>query len=177
VLRFRRNFVSSLDKPVFKGGNGRNYSVNIHPHDAIHEAEYLLDVLASTMFQKTTKPVSQRVGWLGIGFERNAVIIEVMQTCRHNSINRPLLNEFRRLSKKPVLNYLLEQAEENARKNGFKQIKIRVPETLYYYEHLDMSHAVTNEEGVRLAMRRLYQKTAREEGYKRKGIFYVKDLV
>ena len=86
------------------------------------------------------------------------------------------MNEFRRLSKKPVLNYLMEKLEKEARENGFKEIKIRIPETMYFYEFPNLENTNLTAEEIRLHMKTFYAKIANEHEYKRKGIFYVKSL-
>ena len=116
---------------------------------------------------------------IGLDKERNALIIEAIQG-RRGAISD--LKRFEKAVGKPWPNHLMELIEKHARKNFFKTIEIRVPESLYYY-HKPMAGTVhTKEERkekikqIRKRMRIMYNGVADALGYKRKGVFFVKEL-
>ncbi len=114
------------------------------------------------------------IAWLSPGFEKDALIIESMQTSKNA---RKYLNDFRRITKgKHALDYLLEDAESTAKNRGFKFVKIRAPESLHYYKKPWLHDSQLTVEQTRRQMKILYQKIALRHGYKKQGLFYVKEL-
>ncbi|MBI4043900.1 MAG: hypothetical protein HY393_03800 [Candidatus Diapherotrites archaeon] len=114
---------------------------------------------------------------LQLGFERKTIIVEAMQGQRPQ-------NEIRALNHalgEPCANRLLRELEEHARKNGFKTIKIRTPESLHYYQW-PLASAKDKEEkerkvkAIRASMHALYGLVAKTMGYKKKGAFFIRTL-
>jgi hypothetical protein len=142
----------------------------VMPLGGTYEAEQIIGVIKGNEPNHFSRPQA----WLGIGFKENAVIVESMQT-RKEAI--PALNSFRRLAKKQALNFMLNQVEEHARELGFSEVRIRTPETLYFFH---FPHKVKNptltDKQIRAQMKVLYARVASAEGYKREGHFYVKKL-
>jgi hypothetical protein len=116
---------------------------------------------------------------LKIGFDRQAVIIEAMQG--EAEFGREIKEMNQKLGK-PWANYLLQCVETDARRAGYTQVKIRRPETLYYYEHgvldtyTDRNQAVGQNPEVQKRMREMYGLIAKRMGYRKEGDFFVKDL-
>ena len=73
---------------------------------------------------------------------------------------------------------LLRRVEETAQKNGYAEVKIRAPETLYWYKQPATVEKDREKEirGVQWRMRRFYAKIAHANGYTRMGNYYVKGL-
>lgn len=127
--------------------------------------------IAILSVQKTKPWLSGKIGWVGLGFSPNAVIVEVIQG------RRDTLAEQDRFRQHPSIhmhwpNYILGVVEERAKALGFKRVKIRAPESLYSYHF----SAYGSMPGVRKEMNILYSTVAKAMGYKRRGMFYVKNL-
>ncbi len=110
---------------------------------------------------------------VAIGFQKNTLIIEAMQTTKKH--RRKNLNEFRRVAKELPLDFLLKQAEQTAKKAGLKEVRIRRPETLYYYAKPARHDGLTLEQ-LQRNMRILYGRIARANGYKKELFFYTKRI-
>ncbi|MBI4043892.1 MAG: hypothetical protein HY393_03755 [Candidatus Diapherotrites archaeon] len=113
-----------------------------------------------------------------LGFERKAVIIEALQGKRGNVKDVQRMNAALGM---PWPNYLLQETEKHARACGFKKVKIRKPETLYYYKHPAVPVKTGEAPGpvierVQARMRALYEKAAQAMGYHEEPGFYVKNL-
>jgi hypothetical protein len=109
-----------------------------------------------------------------LGFESKAVIVEAMQGDKGR---QPEFERFREMHGKPWANYLIEKLEEHAKKTGFKKVKIRVPESLYYYHYKEVDSKVKKKDReVQEEMEALYNSVAEAMGYRRKGNFFVKEL-
>jgi hypothetical protein len=100
-----------------------------------------------------------------IGFTENAVIVECLQG---RSGQQEWLERFRQVHGKPWANYLLAQIESHAKKCGFATVKIRIPESLRAYW--------THEKTIRQRIEALHNNAANAMGYKRKGLYFVKEL-
>ena len=105
------------------------------------------------------------------------------------------LERFREMHGMPAFNYMIQAIEGHARKLGFEEVEIRVPETLNFY-HIPIismkkesairakyrskakaEKALERErEMVRRRMEALYKGIAKAMDYRRKGLFYVKRL-
>ncbi len=142
----------------------------VMPLGGTYEAEQTIGLIKGTVPDHFCRPQA----WLGIGFKEDAVVIESMQTRKEA---RPALNSFRRLTKKQPLNFMLNQVEEHARELGFSEVKIRTPETLYFFQfpHKVKTQTMSDKQ-IRAQMKILYARVASAQGYKREGIFYVKKL-
>ena len=116
----------------------------------------------------------EQIAWVNIGFEKDSLIIESMQTIKRK---RKYLNDFRRITGgKPALDCLLEEDELTAKRRGFKFVKIRSPESLYYYSVPVLMRTRLTEKQARRQMKILYQKIALRHGHKKMGLFYIKEL-
>lgn len=102
---------------------------------------------------------------IGIGFDKEALIIEVIQGRKKGEEKR---NIFRSIIKTNWTNFMIQQIEKNARKCGFNEIKIRRPETLNAYQ-------LQNQE-IKEQMRILYYSIAKAMGFEKKGPYFVKKL-
>lgn len=112
-----------------------------------------------------------KIADLKIGFEESTLIVEAMQTDKNRRVH---LNRFRNATKgTPPLDFMLHEAEKTARRLGFREIKIRKPETLYYY-HLPVS--TQKDSVVQHHMKVLYGRIARANGFSEEEFFYVKKL-
>ncbi|MFA6064279.1 MAG: hypothetical protein WCW44_05475 [archaeon] len=162
--------IISKGTPIGTTPNGAGKSFVVMPLGGTYEAEQTIGVIKGSEPNHFSRPQA----WLGLGFKENAVIVESMQT-RKEAI--PALNAFRRATKKQALNFMLKEVEEKARELGFSEVKIRTPETLFFFHfpHKVKSPTLSDKQ-IRAQMKVLYARVASAEGYKREGIFYVKRL-
>lgn len=115
---------------------------------------------------------------LKLGFEKQAVVIESIQGNREA---KEKIVELNRALREPWANYLLRCVEEDARRAGYTQIKIRKPETLYYYNNPVLWTAEIHDyekeaEKIQKRMREMYGLIAKKMGYRKELDFFVKDL-
>ena len=157
-----KQFLINIRHKVIPGANNRVYFASID--DGYYESTKSLSVKFGE------KPLA----WLNIGFAKDTLIIESMQT---KIEEKKLLNEFRRQThNQPAIDYLLTMAEETARKSGYPTIKIRNPKTLYFYSR-PATRGVVPAKNIQRQMKILYQKIALRHGFKIEGhAFYVKHL-
>ncbi|MDD3083637.1 MAG: hypothetical protein PHP82_01305 [Candidatus ainarchaeum sp.] len=170
--KFGKNILDKLKrKKVFVGKKGREYFFG--ETNAYYESE---NVIGIDCVQKNLN--ANTISRIGLGFEKNTLIIESMQ---NNNLKKNYLNEFRRLSKEQTLDFMLKQIEKTAKENGFKKIKIRRPEFLYWFQNAKpVLNPQTNEYDKKYTQRQikiLYQKIALRYGFKPKRDFYVKELI
>jgi hypothetical protein len=111
------------------------------------------------------------LGHLSLGFTKSGLIIEAIQGTMGK---KQMQREFWRLGKKPIFEFMLHEIEEHAKKLGFRYIKIRRPETLYYYKKPYLK--TKSDKEIRRSMRILYDKVARHAGYKKEEFYYTKAL-
>lgn len=132
---------------------------------------------------------------IGLGFTRESVVIEAIQGESVSLYNRVVvtkmlrgkhggkrefdvfrnkfLEEFREKTGVPWANFLLREIEKAAKKGGYKKIRIRRPETLYWYKKTTRK----NKEKAREEMRKFYYTVARKEGYRKENDeFFVKEI-
>ncbi|MDD3083717.1 MAG: hypothetical protein PHP82_01715 [Candidatus ainarchaeum sp.] len=127
------------------------------------------------------KKTSIKTARLCIGFEKNTLVIESIQGTRGLNTH---LNKFRRIEDKKsgktkgehAFNFLLQQIESHAKKQGFKEVKIRVPESLYSYWFPNLEKVGLNQKQIQTKMKILYEKVATSCKYVRKGNFFVKKI-
>ncbi|MEI7961507.1 MAG: hypothetical protein WCI04_04175 [archaeon] len=102
------------------------------------------------------------------------------------------INAFRRIAKGgQPLQLMLGLVETHARKLGFKEIKIRRPETLFYYQSplthnrhtkatdeilVKTGKTVSEEKFIRRQMKILYARITSQMGFVRGEFFYTKKL-
>lgn len=164
---FGRNFFKEFKE---KKINGKNKSFNIEkgrPTTSLESTHNILISIKENYFNKT-------ISWVGIGFEKESLIIEVMQNNKYN--DKKYFNDFRRTTKTQTLNYLLQTTEKHAKKLGFKQIKIRKPQTLYWFEDPSIKDTNLNQKQIKQNIKILYNRIAKKEGYKEEKFYYTKKL-
>lgn len=113
-----------------------------------------------------------------LGFTKDSIIIEALQGEKGK---KEELIEFTKKTGKQAFNYLLERIEHTARCAEKKYVKIRVPESLYWYWN---SKKYARVEGIgrkeikelRKRMETLYSSISKNSGYKRTARFFVKEL-
>ena len=174
IKRFGKKFLKSFPRTnLAKKGN--RFVVSIKEMGPVNESSFSLTL--EKELGKKTRLNQLTLGDARLGFEEEAVVVEALKGLSDYDAPQgitPLaeLDRFRQYFGKPWANYLLEKIEEQARKNGFSKVKIRRPESLYFYWHTFRRE----KKETRKTMRRLYGRVANEMGYKRKGIFFVKEL-
>ena len=136
------------------------------------EASNEIRLIEQKIASENERHFGSAIARIKIGFTKNSVIIEEMQGTKST---QPEVERFMEMHGKPAINYTIGLIEEHAKKHGFKAIKIRVPESLHYYQlHRGTGAANTK---IRQNMKTLYNSVARAMGYRRKGGFFVKSLV
>jgi len=123
AARHSRNFEQTFQTQTKKGKS----TFQIASSRQGHESNLIITI------KKMGKSRQASLGGICLGFGKKTIYIESIQGGHKKKSS---LNEFRRLLKgKPWQNYLVEEVEKHAKSLGFKKIKIRAPETLYYYHH------------------------------------------
>jgi hypothetical protein len=194
--RFGRRFCETFRAQRFQGRNQRTYNINLSQF-GVFESDRELSVTCTLPSEQAAKFDSEQFGHLGrvqitvnlgnmpIGFERDSLIVEAIKgtSKRFN----PLANDFWRTTKQKPLDKLLEEAEKQAQTLGFSEIKIRRPETLYYYETPWVTEPemlppnwveikAKKQREIRANMRILYGRIARNHHYTKEEFYYVKKL-
>lgn len=112
------------------------------------------------------------MGSIKLGFQPHTVVIEAIQ----GEAAKTLLQKFARLTGMKWTDQLMRAVEEHAREQGYKAIKIRRPETLYYYRVHSHTTQAPQPPSVQASMRALYYSVARAHHYKKQAEFLVKEL-
>ncbi len=166
--KFGKAFTKGFPERKFKGTNDANFVVDLTRSS--YESHLAISLMTSVEGAKL--PTTQAK----LGFEENAVVIEAMQG---NKGMKAELDRFRQSKDNPQRmpgpNFLVAVIEARAKEKGFKQVKIRVPESLHYYHH-PVGEAALNPKEHRLRMEALYGRVAKAMGYRKKGMFFVKTL-
>lgn len=115
--------------------------------------------------KKSSTPNGSIIARIGIGFEENAIVMEVVQGRKKGEKQR---QEYISLTKENWTTGMIKMIEEHARNCGVRFAKIRRPETLYAYQ--------LQGKEVQEQIRTLYHSIASAMGYKPKGAFFVKQL-
>jgi|GEM_PF-2390409 len=174
-----RRFVEKF-RPIEMKGKKHRFIVSFFADDHLvpgYESRRNLGIMVRLSAEEAEKkgrgryPRDLVLGIAAIGFEEDALVIEAIQG--KEKTEKTLKNEFWRTAKTPLLEFLLKTAEEHARSLGFSRVKIRRPETMYYYEKpfTSADHHI-----VRKGMRKLYSQLATKFGYKKGKFFYEKNL-
>jgi hypothetical protein len=162
--RLGRGFLESFERIEIKGKKRRIFVVSTS------EAKFESDNSIALQTRGLETEKEEKLAEVKLGFESNAVIVEAIQGFRGM---QPELERFREMHGKPWANYLIEKVEKHAKKLDFSKVKIRIPESLYYYQY-PYSSRKTRE--IREKMVNLYYGVAKARGYRRKGRFFVKRL-
>jgi|GEM_PF-2634980 len=115
--------------------------------------------------KKSSTPNGSIIARIGIGFEENAVVMEVVQGRKKGERQR---QEYISLTKENWTTGMIRMIEEHARQSSIRFAKIRRPETLYAYQ--------LQGKEVQEQIRTIYYSIARSMGYEPKGAFFVKQL-
>ena len=163
---FGKRFTDQFPTKRLKGPKGTNFIVGLSKS----KYESLLSVAITTNVSGVRLPTAEAK----LGFEKEAVVIEALQG---NKGMKAELERFRQSKdnpqRMPGLNFLVATIEARAKEKGFKEIKIRVPESLHYYYFPAGEASITPKEN-RRRMETIYERVAKTMGYKRKGLFFVK---
>jgi hypothetical protein len=169
--KFSNDFCESFESKIIKG---KKYDFKIGIGNGHFES------IQTLQLRRSGEPFSkyEKNAWISLGFEKNTLIIESMQT---DKLSKTILNNFRRTTKKQALNYLIEEAEKHAKKRGLTQVKIRKPQTLGWYQdpyvpELLPNSKMPNEREIRANMRILYRRVAKRQGYLEEEFYYTKKL-
>ncbi len=182
ILYFGRNFISG-----FKGKKLNGFSVKIAPSN-------FESAISISLF----RGAGNKLFSAKVGFDEKAVVVEALEgispsdesspdaalvtkwvTGRHGAVRQfemPVnrhLEEFRRLSGFPALNFLLREIEAVAKATGYTQVRIRRPETLFWIKSNSRDKGFM-EESERI--KRMYYGAAKKEGYSRNSGFLVKNI-
>jgi hypothetical protein len=170
--KFGKGFVNWFKPREYKEG-GKSFAM--YSKTSAYEATYEIILIAKEKtVQRHTKQIQawdRHLAHLRIGFEKNSLIIEAMQT--EINVNN-YLNSFRRATKEKPLDKMLKEAEQTARLVGFKQVKIRKPQTLFYY--MNPANTRLSDKSIQRNMRILYGRIAKANGYKEEEFYYTKTL-
>jgi hypothetical protein len=132
--------------------------------------------------RSTTDAGAASVGHISLGYSKNILYIEAIQG---GYGKRKEQDQVRQVIGEHWPNYLVGLAEREAKKQGFKQVRIRVPESLYAYHHPSSAIYTPNSSASerrktlvehRTQMRTLYDTVATSMCYTRRGLVYIKKI-
>ncbi|MAG17853.1 MAG: hypothetical protein CL944_00055 [Candidatus Diapherotrites archaeon] len=158
LLRFGRKFLLSFPEQIVRGKKRTRYVIGLSK--GVNESNFVVGL----RLESQTGERERNLGSVSLGFDKDSVI---MIPNGHFG-EQPMLDRFKHITEKPWANYLVELIEEHARKNGFQQVKIPVPESLYYYKNPVNVDSERETEQVRRRMRTFYGNVARAMHYERK---------
>jgi len=162
--KFGKSFIETFKLVPLQGQRGRKFTI---------AGGKMCSEAATTISLKTEdRKSSRQIATVGIGFEKDAVIIEMVQGGLRSQSD---LDRFRALQGKPWANDLIERIENHAKERGFRQVKIRVPESLYYYHYPAFATKAEAVE-IRERMEKFYSSFADAMEYERKTRFFVKTI-
>jgi hypothetical protein len=164
ITQYGRNFYHSfVERELLKTRRG-NYSV--FARGSVGESPIEL----ALAFNRGRACVP--MAYVRIGFEKKAIVIEAMKGA---SGFKAELNKFNEANSKKAFDTILEQMEAHARTLGFEEAKIRIPESLFSY-WASKQYGEVKSAQIKKRMRELYNRVARANGYRKKGLFLVKVL-
>lgn len=171
IETYGKEFVETFPKITLKGKKRRAFVVDTG-HSCLESRKSVRLAVYNAEAGKV-KGIPADVAFLKLGFSKNAAIVEAIQG---TAGWQPEFERFRALHGKPWANYLVEKLEEQARRTGFRQVKIRAPESLFWYYHKSKDESNSDYLERRKRMEALYNNVANAMGYSRKGNFFVKGL-
>ncbi len=181
--KFGLPFLQSFPRFSIRGIKRKRFSVSVSTCDFDYESPVSITLHLQDMSKapnkKTMKKEAQLLSEARLGFEKDSVKVEALQI---NSILedkipeiRQWLDRFKSKTGKPWANFLVQKIEDQARKLGLKQVKITIPERLYYYQNPFVKPGQTVKK-IRKGMRELYYGVANAMDYRIEGDYFVKDL-
>lgn len=180
IEKFKPVQIPTKDKRVFFIGKSTNYIIESPQSLAVEcilEEEQKINLRKVKNVQILLKNKRPKIATIALGFEKDVLIVEAIQ---ENSEQKKLRNEFWRKTKTRPLEKLLAEAESTAKQMGFKQIKIRRPETLYYYlypvSEVGTEHIFKRRKEIQAGMRVTYNRLAKQNGYTKGEFYYTKQL-
>jgi hypothetical protein len=171
--KYGKSFFSSLPKHEYIGKKKKFYLTTTNDSHEGFGAVYI---------RSTTDAGAASVGHISLGYSKNILYIEAIQG---GYGKRKEQDQVRQLLNEHWPNYLVTLAEKEAKKQGFKQVRIRVPESLYAYHYPSSAIYTPNASASekrktliehRTQMRTLYDTVATSMGYTRRGLVYIKKL-
>lgn len=180
IVKYGKHFLLTFPKKILGGKKRIEYSIGLEPTS--FESPVAISISMRYVRKQEETLHRGNPGWLArikLGFEKDALILEAFKGRKNSPAHIAKLKNF---LGEHWANYLVKLAEEHAKKSGLKQVKIRRPEALYYYEHLAVHTTKARlgehktQKAVRDSMRKLYYGVADDLGYREEGNFLVKDL-
>jgi len=172
-------FITSFPEIRIQGMKRREFNVGISTSTYESPVAVSLSILDASKkpvkdqryFKRDPKEIAQAK----ISFRKKIVVVEALQG-ELGSIE--WLDRFRNKTGVSWAQYLTARIEEHARKMGFKQVKITIPERLRYYNNPVVSsiRGESDKQKIMENMRKLYYATAEKMGYKKEGDYFVKNL-
>lgn len=187
IFHYGKNFLEGFAPKVLG-----DFSVRLWP--ARYESPVAISLLHKSHDGKEMKIFSAK-----LGFDSDSVVVECLQGISLPDEKSPLavsvpkrlvgkhggtrefdvprdrrLEEFREANGISVPNYLLQVLEQTARDQGYSFVKIRRPETLFWYRNYISKPAFADKLD---HIRRLYYGVAAAEGYGKRGGYLVKNLL
>lgn len=177
MIEMAKKFFGNFPETVLKGKKGMEFVIGATTTS--YESHRGISLQLRECGKKEAKT---KLAAIKIGFDGKAVIVEAMQgreaakrsSMKGNETVQQWVERFREMHGKHWPNALLEKLEQYAKKQGFSEVRIRVPESLYFYHHPYVESWAKQD--IQLQMESLYRKAAKSAGYKRKGFFYVKKI-
>jgi len=164
----QREFVRGFkNKRLEKRGNQFAVELNIVSSPAI-EAETTIAISD----YKGIGGQKRTLAFVGIGFDAESVIIEVIQGRKRfagGADSQLARQRFASIAGRNWPNFLIEQVEANARKMHLSKVRIKRPETLTAYQEADKK--------IRRQIRLLYYSAANAMGYRKAWPYFEKDLL
>jgi len=171
--KYGEKLFEALPKKLFLGKRKKFY---LTATNGAHEG------WGAIYLRETSDTTRTTIGHISLGYSKNAVYIESVQG---GFGKRKEQDQARQAIGEHWPNYLITLVEEEAKKQGFREIKIRVPESLYAYHHPSSAIYAPNSTPKekretltehRTQMRTLYDTVATSLGYTRRGLVYIKKI-
>lgn len=185
--RFGKQFIDSFSDRVLRGVKRKRFVISLQPVGLECANSITIEHQDITRVTKAVADLKQPhagIARLGLGFERKAIIVEMIQG------KKGMLTAFDQFRQSPDnpkqmpwADFLLKKVENHAIKHGFTSVKIRIPQTTYYYWNPMISTAGKTREQIKKEKREIqeimekrYKLIANDNGYEIKGKFFVKEL-
>ena len=215
MLHFKNHFGSSAKSKLGILTHGERFLEGFKPAFFKGKKTYLIDLRkspfesplsVSVIFNRHgggNKVVEDVAFEARLSFTKTSVVVMAFQGTRRNLSE---IREFEEIVKEPIANALLREVENQAKANGYKEIKIRGPEALESYnypnvydslryrgktlwekrkydnltaaEEKEFSEIIkTEEKKIQTRMTKIYGDVATALGYKKQKGYFVKKIV
>ena len=168
ILLYGRKFLTTYPEQTIAGKKRTKYKVGVGA--SLFESPVCISIELCPTGKNVSETGSKMLASAKLGFNPGVVIVVPQGVWR----KKRELDRFKTITGTSWADFLLEKIESHAKEKGYAEVRIPLPETLYYYK--DPAALMNNVEDVRVNMRHLFSKVALGNGYEKKESYYVKQL-